>query len=462
MRSLFFFLALTSLAVGVAVFYAQTGRHEGDRSELERRVEDGAETSFNAIPSAPISTFGGAERPEPAGREAAPDEGESDDAPIPETGTVEILVRSHEHGAPIRDAPVWIFVQGIIESRTDASGRARFDVPPGRYQIGAEAPHGSNYFAQPYHLDSKEPAAESYAEATSGSTTRAELVLYRGASITGRVLDSNGDAVPNFQFLFSSALENKWVKPQERSTDATGAFELNGLEGGWYLIGSMPWRVDFFEPVRVELAFGDHHHLDIQLAARRTVEIVVQPVVDGEPIEDARPARIYFRRDDGMGRLGWSTKTSYTPEQSFESARLPHSWSAQLCDGLNRVTVAPVMWNWMAGSNRTTREIEITNSTRRVVIEIEHDAPPDYATILGRMSSPVDRSNTVFAREPGKGKRGVRTPLRFDRTGSEFELHIDRAYMPADSIEFIYQSTVFGTAPLLERSQSVSLTLPGE
>lgn len=114
----------------------------------------------------------------------------------------------------------------------------------------------------------------------------------------------------------------------------------------------------------------------------------------------------------------------------------------------------------MAKSGGETYEFDITGSTRRIVIDVERDAAPDYATIVGRFSSPVDRSIRLFAQEPGEGRDRVRRQIRLDRSESEFALRVDRTYVSADSIEILNGSTVIGRVSLLPDSQEVTLTVP--
>ena len=452
-------LAIALLAAGAVTLFFLRGAARPQAQDIANLRSEESAGSSGGIPIRRDTLTGEVLAHESIDRTPIATDTETLDAKESEEATVNILVRSHEYGTPIRNAPVWIFVDEIVEHRTDARGCASFTIRPGKHQIGAEPPPHTNLVALPYHRDTGEPAAESYVAVMPGETARAELVLYEGASITGRVLHPNGDAVRDFTFLWSSAVENRWVKPKRVSTDDAGSFAIVGLDEGWYLLGTHPDGNDFFPNERISLSIGENRDLDVQLVPKRSVEIVVQPTVGGEAIDDPRPSWLSVDRLDGLGDLGRRVRIANAERQSFELASLPHTWKADLFDGEYRVVAIGAYKNWLAPRRHEFEVIEVTEATSRIVIEYERVSRPNYATIETHRMGPAEYPFALVAKALPPTGRYQRSSVQFDRGQSTIQFHVDCDYVQTTAIQFVDRGEVLREVPLVGPRLEVSLTL---
>ncbi len=155
------------------------------------------------------------------------------DARYPRDGAISGTV-TDDLGAPIKEAKVWFEKHAEPEgngddrtstsverkdwARTDAEGAFAFEgLRPGTYTVGAE--HGE-------HLDAQE---QTVTVRPGRMASGLRLLLARGASIAGRVIDLDGNPVPGAEI--SATPQGKFAY-RNATAGADGAFILRGLEPG--------------------------------------------------------------------------------------------------------------------------------------------------------------------------------------------------------------------------------------
>jgi hypothetical protein len=156
---------------------------------------------------------------------------------------------------------------GVVSAETDASGRFQVDLAPGRYNITAELPE----FA-PQYLELEVPAP--------GET---RILLSRGDSLCGRVVDSAGRGAGDVTVrAFSTRPEITHLSAQSA---ADGSFGLTGLRRGVYAL-----LADAGASLRFAVATGAQPgDNDVVLALRPAARLRIRVLApDGKPVAGAR------------------------------------------------------------------------------------------------------------------------------------------------------------------------------
>ena len=124
---------------------------------------------------------------------------------------------------------------------TDDSGEFRFaDVKPGRYRLNA----GKAGFLDGAYGASEPRNNGSILKVDAGDHTRdLTLLLSPGASISGRVLDPDGDPVPEGTVVLWGRRAGKTHRSYSSGTNRAGEYELDGLSAGTYYVSAEagPW-----------------------------------------------------------------------------------------------------------------------------------------------------------------------------------------------------------------------------
>jgi protocatechuate 3,4-dioxygenase beta subunit len=146
------------------------------------------------------------------------------------------LVPVEEHGAEI----VWEGGMGLPTSSsvtTDGTFELK-NVPGGDYQlvVGARSKNLADYFTKSVTLDGRDVADSGFS--VSSQTYLDVVVSANGASITGKVVDGNGQPIANATVVDVPTAEHR-TRPdlyQRDTTDESGHFSLRGLNPGRYTV----------------------------------------------------------------------------------------------------------------------------------------------------------------------------------------------------------------------------------
>jgi hypothetical protein len=167
----------------------------------------------------------------------------------PQTGTIEGTVnRSGSTAVPIAGAQVKAtapspFSNGtllVLETSTDGAGHFVFsDVPPGTFKLEVSQ-EGFGFRASKFVFD---PTLETSVNVTAGKRIQVpNLNLTPTATIRGRVLDSEGDGVPNVPVEFLRMTvdvqgKKMWADGMvDTDTNDQGEYELATLGPGDYYV----------------------------------------------------------------------------------------------------------------------------------------------------------------------------------------------------------------------------------
>jgi hypothetical protein len=194
---------------------------------------------------------------------------ESHDIEIDLGGTVlngVVLEERTERPLPAARLKFW-GRSGLVSAETDASGRFEVDVAPGRCSISAELAE----FA-PQYLEQEVPAPGEI-----------RILLRRGDSLQGRVVDSAGRGAADVS-VRAFSMQPQSMPPSAQSA-ADGSFGLTGLRREAYTL-----LADAGASLRFGVAAGvqpgdDDLVLALRPAARLLVHVLTQ---DGKPVADAR------------------------------------------------------------------------------------------------------------------------------------------------------------------------------
>jgi hypothetical protein len=123
---------------------------------------------------------------------------------------------------------------------TDKNGRFAFEgIPTGAYPVSAEREGFVN-------INNTEPPTLAHATAavTARQTTEITLKLLPGSVISGRILDSNGEAMPNATIEVFRRMDIDETSPLEpltqRSSDDRGEYRVFQVPPGEYLLSATP------------------------------------------------------------------------------------------------------------------------------------------------------------------------------------------------------------------------------
>jgi uncharacterized protein (DUF2141 family) len=146
------------------------------------------------------------------------------------------LIPVEEHGAGIG----WEGVMGLpTSSAVTADGTFELkNVPGGNYQlvVGARSKNLADYFTKTVTLDGRDVADSGFS--VSSQTYLDVVISANGANITGKVVDDNGQPIPNATVVDVPTAEHR-TRPdlyQRDTTDESGHFSLRGLNPGKYTV----------------------------------------------------------------------------------------------------------------------------------------------------------------------------------------------------------------------------------
>lgn len=185
-------------------------------------------------------------------------------APQPFEGVILVV---DENGAPVSNRAVEVDVtSGELSLVTDEHGQVRFRLEPEEYVRRAEASPGELTTGARVFLGSQAQHVE----------WPVQLEVTRGASISGRVIDPNGEPVANMRV-------RGWCKPDPQAaphrltrTDAEGRFALANL-GSRVLVLAGEGETVSYLGVRGSVAPGDVvTNLELQVGPQMTMAGVVQ------------------------------------------------------------------------------------------------------------------------------------------------------------------------------------------
>ncbi|HVM62194.1 MAG TPA: sigma-70 family RNA polymerase sigma factor [Verrucomicrobiae bacterium] len=224
-----------------------------------------------------------------------------------------------EQGQPIAGASVFVLLRGSsMDSAseelfvdvndykvvTDAQGRWRFDQAPGDLSdLSIRLAH-PDYISDAYHNDTPVPPVEKLRDMT------AVMVMKKGLSLTGIVVDSQGEPIPNASVAQGSD-RNGTTFPKTK-TDAQGHFAFGNVKPGQVVLTV---RAEGYAP---ELKMTEADSQTQPLEIRLTKGFVIRGRVvdrDGKPISGAGVAADTWRthrsltwrtETDGAGRFVWS------------------------------------------------------------------------------------------------------------------------------------------------------------
>ena len=381
-------------------------------------------------------------------------------------GRIDFVVRDRSTGAIVPHARIWALKDEILDREVDANGRTAMEVPAGTYSGGAEPASGAAHRALPYDVDTGNDAAETEIEVVAGQAVEAALVLHRGATIEGIVIDAQREPVPEFQFVWLSADGDRWITPKRIRTDAGGRFRIAGLEAGWYLLGPEPDGEDVFGLERMELQLGETRSVTMELARRHEVTLRVRLVQDGETVTDGPPLNVIVTRGDGLGDLARPTANGAARKRSLGTTDRPFEWTFAAPPGPYDIVVLPssrVGEEWLIHHWNHAQRIDVTDANRSFDLEIERPAAGPYVTIDVLFSTPFQRGTPrIRARAMTRFGVATGTSLLPRIGGRSVRLHIDRTYVTSDTIEFVRSGETFAAAGIGGGDQQVTITPPAD
>ena len=160
------------------------------------------------------------------------------------TGTGRIRGRVlSESGAPVRRAQVRISGPDIAgrTATTDADGRYEFlDLPDGRFTVSASK---AGYVTVQYGQTRPREQGKPIELADKQTLDKADLVMFRGSAITGRIVDEAGEPVAD---AVVTAMRSEWAAGHRRlvnagrigQTNDLGQFRIYGLPPGDYYVSA--------------------------------------------------------------------------------------------------------------------------------------------------------------------------------------------------------------------------------
>jgi protocatechuate 3,4-dioxygenase beta subunit len=168
------------------------------------------------------------------------------------TGSISGSVRAEWTNTPLAGATVVAFgtdnsfetFQGVVED----DGSYRIDgLSSGTYMVAAIA---EGYFPEYYRNAPTPDQATAITVVEPGNVSGADFLLSKGATISGRVLDGNGNPLAN---VFVEAIQSRPSDPNDSVqcgygvgvTDENGDYEISALYDGDYLVSASVWTERF-------------------------------------------------------------------------------------------------------------------------------------------------------------------------------------------------------------------------
>jgi hypothetical protein len=234
--------------------------------------------------------------------------------------------------------------EGSRTATTDADGRFRIGgLPDGRVEVAAAA----EGYAET-RLKGVDPSADDLLE----------IELNRGATLTGRVVDSRGDAVPATVTLFNTepqvptgfgVTNQPWIQ-----TNGDGRFRIDSLTPGtWHASAFASTGAHTTDNAPIHLRTGDVRDVELVLASHDAQVVGVVSNRLGGPVAQAEVTIT----TGGGARPGMSWQTPVDPEGRFQSQPVPTGTA------------------WIVASHpeyrETEREITIEPGTNEVSLVLE-------------------------------------------------------------------------------------------
>jgi hypothetical protein len=219
---------------------------------------------------------------------------------IAQTGDVRGLIRSTGEGIPLPGAEI-----SLAATASGSDGSAYTESirsgPDGRFFFSGLAPGGYVLGIRKSGYEAGVRVSRSLEIEADGDRVDLEIELRRSAAIAGRVVDPDGDPVPN-----ASGFAGEWDTARGRRTlrqiksgrtDDRGEFRLHGLSAGPYVVGAHPLQLPAPKGV---LAF----------------DLAPQYYPNAAAASGAVPLRLAW----GGGRLGLEFQLEWSPETALEGA----------------------------------------------------------------------------------------------------------------------------------------------
>jgi len=266
-----------------------------------------------------------------------------------------------DKGLPVADLTLWLLRAGtsphlylsswededlVARAKTDAQGR--FTIPkvsPGTWRLGPEAKMYRD--GAPIPEDAVAPVAILVEIPTGEQEHEVELVVHRGITISGTVLDPDGNGVNNAGV--SAFADGNWIGT---SCNEDGVFVLGPLAPGNYKLDATPsFHKEFADSERVQVDAGAHDVvLHLRLAGQLAGRVV--DAVSGEGLaaeiavsQPGEKTNIYMPRSkaDGSFELGGLLPGSYALAATLADGRTGLLRGVELSAGANvRDLVIPV------------------------------------------------------------------------------------------------------------------------
>jgi hypothetical protein len=216
---------------------------------------------------------------------------------------------------------------------SDAEGKFIFeDVEPDSYMLVGQHP---GYIESHYGTKKAGDAPATLSLTPSLHVREIEFALTPRTIISGRVLDDEGDPVPNgiVQLLRNSYPNGRrqLLPFSQTQADVDGEYKISNLLPGRYLLAAVPPRISYFEPVHKNGPRGDPAKPEEELvttyfpsaldaASATTIEVVAGRDIRGTDLQ-LRKSQVFRIRGKLSGsinpELGTALRISITRRDSF-------------------------------------------------------------------------------------------------------------------------------------------------
>lgn len=137
-------------------------------------------------------------------------------------------------GLPLGSITVYAYTAAgalVAATTTNANGSYSLSLPPGLYRLVAADP--TRHFATGYGADASAFETSTVITLGAGEQSNAQLALFRGATIAGRVLDATGAPVAN---VIAAAYNLNGTVHASATTNADGTYEILVAPGTYKLV----------------------------------------------------------------------------------------------------------------------------------------------------------------------------------------------------------------------------------